>query len=344
MTTLKRYCSGCGARLQNEHEHELGYVKDITHTLCVRCFQLKHYNVSTDDILKTHFPILPDGAFIVYMVSILHINTLLKYDLSKFYPNSKVIVLINFIDLLPKTINFDLWVRQIKTNNVLEVMPISALKGTYLDVFLETIDHYNPKGDTYFVGLQNSGKSTLFNQIAKSLSLDIEVLTALKPGLTIDNIKIPYQDRFLIDTPGIYEQGFIGDFLPYQDYQSLMPKKPFKPKTYQVTQPIAFIIGGVAIISIIKGYPMSVTFYLNAPIHRTKYQGAYALLEKHKGTLFSPVIEAPFMKSHLKTQGEKKYIINIYDIGFLVISNATVEILAPKNANITIKEGHYHGL
>ena len=40
----------------------------------------------------------------------------------------------------------------------------------------------------------------------------------------------------------------------------------------------------------------------------------------------------------------KKYIINIYDIGFLVISNATVEILAPKNANITIKEGHYHGL
>ena len=40
-------------------------------------------------------------------------------------------------------------------------MPISALKGTYVDLFLETLDYYN-LGDTYFIGLQNSGKINSF--------------------------------------------------------------------------------------------------------------------------------------------------------------------------------------
>ena len=343
MTTFIKYCSGCGARLQNENETNIGYVKDLNHTLCLSCFKLKHYNISTDEILKTHFPMLPDGAFIVYIVSILHLNTLLKYDLSKFYPNSKVIILINFIDLLPKTVNFDAWVKQLKTKNVLEVMPISALKGTYLHYFLQTIDHYN-QGDTYFIGLQNSGKSTLLNQIAKSLSLNIEVLTASKPGLTMENIKIPYKDHFFIDTPGIYEPGFIGDYLPYEAYQKIIPIKPFKPKTYQIKERVSFIIGGIAVISVVKGYPLSLTFYTNTTIHRTKYHQAYDLLLKHKQNLFSPFIKEPFIKTHLKAEGHKKHLINIYDIGFLVVSNATLEIQAPRGANITIKEGSYHGL
>lgn len=343
MTALKKYCKGCGVLLQTTDENKLGYIKDITHDLCVSCFQLKHYNISTDDILKTHFPVLPEGAFIVYIVSVLHLNTLLKYDLSKFYPNSKIIVLINFIDLLPKTINFDLWVEKIKTKFILEVMPISALKGTYLNYFLETIDHYN-KGDTYFVGLQNSGKSTLLNRISKELNLNIDILTAAKPGLTMENIKIPYKNHYLIDTPGIYEKGFIGDYLSYDAYVDIIPTKPFKPKTFQVTEKTAFIIGGVAIVSIIKGYPLSVTFYLKANIHRTKYENALGLFDKHQDKLFTPYIKEPFIKSHLKAPGNDKHIINIYDIGFLVIKDATVEILAPSGANIMIKSGDYHGL
>ncbi len=341
MKKLEKYCSGCGIKLQNENETKLGFVKDLNHELCLSCFRLKHYNISTDEVLKTHFPEVPNGTSIVYIVSILHLNTLYKYDLTKFYPNSKIIVLINFIDLLPKTVNFDLWVKKLKKDNILEVMPISALKGTYVDLFLETLDYYN-LGDIYFIGLQNSGKSTLLNRISKHLELDIEILTSTKPGLTLENIKIPYKKNYLIDTPGVYEKGFISDYLVYDEYKNIVPNKPFKPITFQITEPMSFIIGGVAIISIIKGYPLSVTFYLKANIHRTKYENSLELLNKHKDALFSPFINEPFYKTHLKIEEES--LINIYDLGFLVVSQATLEILAPKDANIKAKKGSYHGL
>ena len=105
---------------------------------------------------------------------------------------------------------------------------------------------------------------------------------------------------------------------------------------------MSFIIGGIAIISVIKGYPLSLTFYLKANIHRTKYENSVALLNKHKEKLFTPFINEPFIKTHLKIEEES--IINIYDLGFLIISNATLEILAPKEANIKAKKGSYHGL
>ncbi len=341
MKKLEKYCSGCGIKLQNENEQKPGFVNNLNHELCLSCFKLKHYNISTTEVLKTHFPKIPNGASIVYIVSVLHLNTLYKYDLTKFYPNSKIIVLINFIDLLPKTVNFDLWVKKIKRNNILEVMPISALKGTYVDLFLETLDYYN-LGDTYFIGLQNSGKSTLLNSIASKLNIDVDILTSTKPGLTLANIKMPYKENYLIDTPGVYEKGFISDYLSYQEYKNIIPNKPFKPITYQTTEAMSFIIGGIAIISVIKGYPLSLTFYLKANIHRTKYENSVALLNKHKEKLFTPFINEPFIKTHLKIEEES--IINIYDLGFLVISNATLEILAPKDANIKAKKGSYHGL
>lgn len=343
------FCKGCGAKLQTNDPHATGYVKDTSHIYCLSCFRLRHYNISLDPISETHFPKLPKGAFIVYMISALHLNSLFSYDLSKFYPESKIILLINQIDLLPQTVDFDRWIDYIKKihkshlSNVLEIMPISALKGTYVDIFLETLDHYNQK-DTYFIGLQNSGKSTLLNQLGKHIGMEVDILSGKKPGLTLENIKIPYKNRYFIDTPGVYQKGNIGDYLSYQAYKAIIPDKRIDPKTFQLTNSSAFIIGGVAIISVIKGLPLSVTFYTNISIHRTKYEKAYPLFKAQKHVLFAPVIDTPFEKSHLKVS-KGKHIINIYDIGYLVISSeATLEVYAPIGANIKINEGQFHGL
>ena len=44
MKNLEKYCSGCGIKLQNENETKKGFVKDLSHELCLSCFRLKKWN------------------------------------------------------------------------------------------------------------------------------------------------------------------------------------------------------------------------------------------------------------------------------------------------------------
>lgn len=342
-------CKGCQAILQTTDSNKIGYVGDLSYDYCLSCFNLKHYNKADNIVLKTHFPKIEGEALVVYLISALHLNTLLKYDLTKFYPDQKIIILINKIDLLPKTVNFDYWIeninKQAKHLNILEVMPISALKGHYLDLFLETLFHYKIK-NIYFVGLQNSGKSTLLNKIAAKEEVEEVVLTAHMPGLTKENIVYHYKGLNIIDTPGIYERGFVSDFLSYNEYKTIMPNKQFKPITYQLLNKQSIIIGGLVIISLIKGERASFTFYLgNITLHRTKYENAYDRFNTHKGTLFAPTTNELYEKRNIKLSSSAKHIINIMDLGYLVVKGEiTLELYYPKGANILANKENYHGL
>ena len=37
-------CTGCGVTLQNTNSKELGFTKNITSSLCERCFRIINYN------------------------------------------------------------------------------------------------------------------------------------------------------------------------------------------------------------------------------------------------------------------------------------------------------------
>lgn len=346
-----KVCKGCGATLQTEDANKVGYAKDLSHDYCLNCFSIKHYNKPLEEISKVHFPLVDKDGLIVYLISSFHINLLFKYNLKKFYPTQKIILLINKIDLLPKTVNFDEWIKQIKfeaRNNhleFLEVMPISALRGKYLEIFLETLIHYNYQ-KVYFVGLQNSGKSTLLNRIAQEKEIKEIALTSTFPGLTKENIILEFKGLKIIDTPGIFEKGFISDFLSYEDYNKLIINKRVKPVNYNLDVNQSVIIGGFLIVSIIKGRKTNFTFYLgNINLHRTKYENVYNVYNKHKGTLFTPVIDHEYEKIFMRLEEQVKYTISFMDLGYLVVSGPiTLEIFSPKGANLVIKKGSYHGL
>lgn len=346
-----KVCKGCGATLQTKDISQVGYVKDLGHDYCLNCFSIKHYNKPLEEISKVHFPEVDKDGLIVYLISSFHLNLLFKYDLKKFYPTQKIILLINKIDLLPKTVNFDEWIKEIKSDahenhiEFLEVMPISALRGKYLEVFLETLKHYDYK-KVYFVGLQNSGKSTLINRIAQEKEIQEVALTSTFPGLTKENIVLEFNDLKLIDTPGIFEKGFISDYLSYEDYNKLIINKRVKPVNYNLDVNQSIIIGGFLIVSIIRGSKTNFTFYLgNVNLHRTKYENAYNIYNKHKGTLFKPVINEDYEKIFMRLEDHNKYTISFMDLGYLVVKGPiTLEIFSPKGANIIIKKGSYHGL
>lgn len=344
-------CKGCSAVLQKTDKTKAGYVIDLNHDYCLNCFSLKHYNRPIEEITKVHFPHVPNDALIVYLISAFHLNELFKFDLKKFYPSQNIILLINKIDLLPKTVNFDKAIEQIKKEakqyhvEFLEVMPISALKGNYLDIFLETIVHYGHE-KIYFVGLQNSGKSTLLNKIALTEDIKEIALTSKFPGLTKDNIAYKYKNQIIVDTPGVFQNGFISDYLQYHDYQDLIISKKVKPVNFYLNSNQAIVVGGFLIISFIKGKKTNFSFYLgNVNLHRTKFENVFDIYNKHKNDLFKPVIDYEYEKVYFKLDKNIKYTINIFDLGYLVVKGPiTLELYAPKKANITLKEGAISGL
>lgn len=339
-------CKGCGIALQDQDQKTLGFVKSMDHDYCLSCHNLKNYNISLEPVLKTHFPFIEENTLILYVVSALHLNTLPLFDINKFYPKQKKILVINQIDLLPQTINFDLWIKDLKNDfkGFLEIMPLSGLKGHYLEVLLETIDYYHT-GNVYLVGLQNSGKTTLLNRISEHIGGTIKALSSPKAGLTQDFIKLAYKEYFIIDSPGVYQRGFISDFLDYEVYKTHIPNKRIRPTTYQLDSSQAIIIGGLVIVSFIKGEKTSFTFYLgDINLHRTKYENIYTQFNKHLGTLFNPVSHMPYLKQFIKLENGE-YTINLLDIGFFTIKGpVTLEIYAPKGAFIGVRKGIFHGL
>lgn len=339
-------CKGCGIALQAHDPNALGYVKAVEHEYCLSCHNLKNYNISLEPVLKSHFPFIEENSLILYVVSALHLNTLPLFDLTKFYPKQKKILVINQIDLLPQTINFDLWVKDLQPyfKDFLEIMPLSGLKGHYLTILLETIDHYH-SGNVYLVGLQNSGKTTLLNRISDHIDGHVKALSSPKAGLTQDFIQLPYKNGYIIDSPGVYQRGFISDFLDYDDYKTYIPSKKIRPTTYHLDSSQSIIIGGIVIVSFIKGERSSFTFYLGEiNIHRTKYENVYHQFEKHLGTLFNPVSEAPYEKQFIKLDSGE-YLINLLDLGFFIAKGPnTLELYAPKGAFIGIRKGVFHGL
>lgn len=230
-------CTGCGVELQTENKEKEGFVEDINNKLCTRCFKLKNYGeykeVSLDNedftkILKE----IPKDSLVVYLTSLLNINLDYLENLNN------VILVLTKKDLLPKSVQDYKLINYIKniTNNYLDIEIISTIKNYNLDNLLNKIKKYNnTKKEVYFVGMTNSGKSTLINKIIKNYTdKEIEVTTSIYPSTTLDKVEIELGDIKIIDTPGLLNRGSILKNITLKEIKKITPKKEIKPRSYQL--------------------------------------------------------------------------------------------------------------
>lgn len=228
-------CLGCGVKLQNTNPEKDGYVSDINHLFCERCFIIKNYgqykatkktNVDYMKILNK----IGDDDLVVYVSSLLTLN--LDY-LDKF---KNVILVLTKRDIIPKSVKDAKIINYVKTryNNIIDVVVVSAYKKYNLDLLYNKLNKYDDK-KIYFVGITNSGKSTLINEMINSYSdLNGEITISNFPSTTLGVVDVNIGNLQIKDTPGIVITNSIVNKLNAKEIKKINSKKEIKPITIQI--------------------------------------------------------------------------------------------------------------
>lgn len=334
-------CIGCGAKLQNTDKDSSGYVVSLDQVLCMNCFRLIHYGDSDYHFHPDLLPNFKKDDLIVVVSSILYLDVMLTSEIKRLGDNYQVIYLVNQIDLLPDYLNNEHLINNIHKEfnefniSYQEIILMSAKNKYDINLLKNYLLEFESK-NIYLIGLQNSGKTTIF----KALTGNKDAITLPKAALTQSVLKEKLGSKYILDTPGLYQKGFIHEFFSYNEYKKLLPITKFIPRTGFLKANKSIIIAGLFGISLIKG---EATWTLLANKNVT-----YHLASNDKVTNFLNENEIFSLSFEKHTQKDYKlnenafYQIRIGDIGILEISgNITIRISTHPEFNYTITKSFF---
>lgn len=366
-------CIGCGAKIQTTNPEKIGYVPEIAmiergeQVYCKRCYDIRHHNAlyTPEYDTKMYYDkiknIKDENALVILMIDIMDIFGGFIPNLSEYIGNNKVLIVVNKIDVLPKSVNIKKFEELIsliskrKKLNVVGIMMISARKQDDVEKVIARISKlkyaakkkYNHEKEVrfdncYIIGCASVGKSTFMNMIGKiTLNYPSDVITTSNQYQTTqDFIKWPLdQKSYLIDTPGFINPSHYGAYIDNKSLQVLIPKKYIKVRTYQLNPDQTIFIGGLAKIKFYGENKINVSFYISNELylHRTKTIQADKILETQQFKLLVP----PYTEEEALKLNEKAVYnyeitgtsdIFISGIGFIHITSekCNVEVQVPK--------------
>lgn len=302
-------CIGCGVELQNDDPNKDGYVDNLDYVLCERCFIIKNYGQnkvvkkSNVDYMKI-IDNIRDNDVIVYVSSLLTLN--LDY-IDKF---KNVILVLTKRDLLPKSIKDGKIINYIKKrySNVQDIIVVSAYKKLNLDQLYNKLNAYKDK-DIYFVGITNSGKSTLINEMIKSYNgYKGDITMSNYPSTTLGVLDVNIGDINVKDTPGIVIENSIINYLDNKNIKKVNSKKEIKPITMQIEGKGAVLIDELIRLEY-ETENASMTFYVS---NNLKVDGI---------SMKNPRLAEQYIRKYVIEDNQD---LVIEDIGFVKFTKMTI--------------------
>lgn len=305
---MSEFCKGCGIRLQDQDPSALGYTPSLEADYCQRCYRIRHYGDVTINMqqgistAKTIEKVNDLDGLVFWTVDLFNLESNLVPRLNQRLPGKKIILVATKRDLLPTTLSEqkikNYLARRLKEEGiVVEDIIVSGYmtkNGEKTEDVIAQIedaaDYYGNNEDVIFMGMANSGKSTLVNKLLGSKDLTI----SRNPGTTLDIIERPWRERKLFDTPGLENDKSVLAWLSGADLKQVIPSKPLKPYISQIYEDQSFAAGGLARMDVVCNGKASIVGYfsLSLPIHRGKLADADRLWNEHLGEMLSPTLDS----------------------------------------------------
>lgn len=159
------------------------------------------------------------------------------YNLDEIQLDNPVILVITKTDLLPRGVNREKLLNNIKCKlNVINKIMVSSKNNYNLDVLYDKILKNKKSNNVYVIGYTNAGKSTLVNKILKNYGCSNGDITVSNlPSTTLDLINVKVNDDInLIDTPGFLDNGSMVLEASKDILKKIIPNKEIRPISYQI--------------------------------------------------------------------------------------------------------------
>lgn len=317
-------CVGCGIKLQTSDPKKEGYIKSLEQSTCQRCFNITHYNkLEVSNIANKEFIsiIKQVGAtedLVVLVIDPLDINKKVNEIIS--FLNNYIIVYTKK-DLLPRYVKNHKILDYLETKCINKIL-VSAANNYNLDLLFSFINKYKTSNKVYFVGMTNSGKSTLINKLIYNYGVsNTKITTSIIPATTLSTIEIKLDNNLtLCDTPGLLDTNSILSKVDFKTLKRISIAKELKPTTLQITKPVTIQLDDLVLIDIKD--PNSLTFYISNSITiKRSYKELETNLEKYE----------------LKVPANSDIVIS--GLGFIKVKKATnLIIYTLENTNIYVRK------
>jgi len=285
-------CIGCGASIQTKYPDKPGFVKeevlenkDLKDVLCSRCFRIKNYNEYEFNPIneKAYFEIINkiimSKSLFIYVADCIDLTSINFEILSKLQ-NRDLIIVMNRVDLLPKSIKEGKIKASLKQylfkNNIKykDIILTSAKTKHNIDNLISSIERNRKGNNVYMLGMSNVGKSTLLNALIKAIGLlDNDVITVSNHlATTLNLIEIPFfaDGKKLFDTPGLVLKDNYLYYLAKEDFKFVEVKKEIKARLYQLKKGDSLIVGGLFALDVLDDMNLVLYFSNNLEILKTK--------------------------------------------------------------------------
>lgn len=365
-------CPGCGAPLQSDDPHAIGYIpqeqRDAEGALCLRCYKLIHYGevityALEDPSFQSMLQGVAQGKSVFWMIDLFNLETSLSMHPQRILGTMPAYVLINKGDLLPDPRHIPRILAYVeKRLHALGMKPeglflLSARSGLGMEPLSQLFQSLDR--DALIFGATNVGKSSFLSRLIATLDQATtdraqarpRLTTAYVPGTTLGLIRITLTEHIALwDSPGVILHDDVSTRLSPRALKVVMPRRKLKPYTYQLSPGQTLYLGGLARLDFLDGPPQSFVVYVSEHlrVHRTKIDRAHHLMTHERGRLLVPpypgeaALSLPLIRTPLAWRNQKKEEkkdVAIHGLGWVTLTGAraVVDVYAPEGVGVSLR-------